>query len=146
MYFVLFIYILNCFSIRHLDAINELNTEYSHIVQEIPAQEDSDEEGMSGVNVDFPYKFLFGSQEFPCAIQGIGEMRTSWVGQQGVLEIKRTVSEQKTAQQVKSLSSDIKKLASTCYKAFEKAGLLTSEDEVIKGAVELCQIHIRKIP
>lgn len=124
--------------------LNELRAEYCHDVQEMPAQEDTDD--MSGVEVDSPYKFLFESQEFPCDIQGIGEICTSWVGQQGVLEIKRTVSERKTAQEVKTLSSDIKKLASNCYRAFEKAGLLNSEDEVIKGAVELCQTHIQKLP
>ena len=124
--------------------VNELRAEYCHGVQEIPAQEDTDD--MSGVEVDSPYKFLLESQEFPCDIQGIGEIRTSWVGQQGVLEIKRTVSERKTAQEVKTLSSDIKKLASNCYRAFEKAGLLNSEDEImIKGAVELCQTHISEI-
>ena len=124
--------------------LNELRALYCHGVQEIPAQEDTDD--MSGVEVDSPYKFLFESQEFPCDIQGIGEICTSWIGQQGVLEIKRTVSERKTAQEVKTLSSDIKKLASNCYRAFEKAGLLNSEDEVIKGAVELCQTHIQKLP
>lgn len=124
--------------------LSQLKAQYCHTIQETTSQEDSDD--MSGVVVDSPYKVLFESQEFPFEIQGIGEIRTSWIGQQGVLEIKRTVSEQKTAQQVKTLSSDLKKLACNCHKAFEKAGLLDSEDEVIKSAVELCQAHLQKLP
>ena len=79
--------------------LNELRAQYCHGVQEIPAQEDTDD--MSGVEVDSPYKFLFESQEFPCDIRGIGEICTSWVGQQGVLEIKRTVSERKQHKRLK---------------------------------------------
>ena len=124
--------------------LSKLKAQYCHTVQETTSQEDSDD--MSGIAVDSPYKVLFESQEFPCEIQGIGEIRTSWIGQQGVLQIKRTVSEQKIAQQVKTLSSDLKRLACNCHKAFEKAGLLDSEDEVIKSAVELCQTHLQKLP
>ena len=86
--------------------------------------------------MDSPYKVLFQSQEYPWDIQGTGEMRTSWIGQQGVVEIKRTMWLKQ--------SNDKKKLESSCYKAFKKAGLLMSESKSIKVAVELC--HIQKLP
>jgi hypothetical protein len=59
-----------------------------------------------------------------------------------VQSFKRKVAEERSTDQVRSLSSDLKKLASTCHKAFEVAGLINSKQEAVKDTVELCKLHL----
>ena len=105
----------------------------------------NDEDDLSGVEVDSPHKTLSTAQEFPCELPGVGVVRTRWVGQRGVSDIRRSISQQMSEEQgraIQTLSNDIKKLASTCHKAFEVAGLLDSADEQIQCAVALCKCHL----
>ncbi len=120
--------------------LNQLKAKYEHHGVSSLTQEDT--EDMSGIEIDSPHKVLSTSNEFPCILQGIGELRTLWIGQKGVQSIKRKVAEERSTDQVRSLSSDLKKLASTCHKAFEVAGLINSEQEAVKDAVELCKLHL----
>ena len=119
----------------------QLESKYGDQVPQITTSVDD----LSGVEVESPHKSLSTAQEFPCELPGVGVVSTAWIGQKGVSDIRRSISQQMSAEQgraIRTLSNDIRKLASTCHKAFEVAGLLNSADEQIQCAVALCKSHL----
>lgn len=38
----------------------------------------------SGLEIVSPHKVVSTRQQFPCIIEGIGELRTAWIGHKGV--------------------------------------------------------------
>jgi len=42
---------------------------------------------MSGVEMISPQREMAKAHQFPCSIEGVGDVRTSWIGQQGVILI-----------------------------------------------------------
>ena len=39
---------------------------------------------MSGLEIVSPHKATSGVQKLPCTVEGVGEIRSSWIGQKGV--------------------------------------------------------------
>ena len=125
-----------------ISLLEQLECKYG---DQVPQPTTTNDDDMSGVEVESPHKSLSTAQEFPCELPGVGVVRTAWIGQKGVSDIRRTISQQMSAEQgraIRTLSNDIRKLASTCHKAFEVAGLLDSADEHIQQAVHLCKSHL----
>ena len=97
---------------------------------------------MSGVEVVSPHKLMAAARESPCTIPGIGDLRTSWIGQKGVCDIQRKLLEKDARSQIKAVTTELAVLAKECMKAFEVAGLITSDEPQIKKAVDLCSSYI----
>ena len=89
-----------------------------------------------------PHKYIAVAQEFPCTIEGIGNVQTSWIGQRGVLEIQRKIVEEEAQSAIHTKSSELKLLARECLKAFEQAGLKNSELSQVQMAVNMCSSYV----
>ena len=81
-------------------------------------------------------------KELPCNISGIGDVRTSWIGQKGIEEIRKEMAHKQLYTEAKVKCNELRVLASECLKAFRAAGLENSEDVQIRKALKLCQSHL----
>lgn len=45
----------------------------------------------SGLEIQSPHKLVSTQQQFPCTIEGIGELRTAWIGHKGVCILHRAI-------------------------------------------------------
>ena len=97
----------------------------------------TNESDMSGVEiVSRPV-----SAECPCNISGIGNICTSWVGQKGIGDIKKKIEDEQEESEVKAKSRELRVLATECLKAFESAGLQSSEICQVRKAMDLCHSY-----
>lgn len=39
---------------------------------------------MSGIEIISPQRAMAKARQFPCSIEGVGDVQTSWIGRQGV--------------------------------------------------------------
>ena len=97
---------------------------------------------MSGIELESPHKLAAAQQQFPCTIAGIGEVKTSWIGERGVEEIQKHISEEQVHSEVRVLANELKVLAAECLNAFESAGLLQSNEPQVCRAIELCHSYL----
>ncbi len=122
--------------------LQEIRKSYPRPSVQAPPHADPVGSDMSGVEMVSPHKLMAAAQEFPCIIPGVGELRTSWIGQKGVCEIQRQLAEERTQSQVKALTSELRVLATECMKAFEAAGLQTDDHPQVSKAVKLCSAYV----
>ena len=57
--------------------------------------DNSEETDASGLGIESPHKALAAANDKPCNIPGVGDVRSMWVGQQGVHEIRNMLEEEK---------------------------------------------------
>lgn len=122
--------------------LEELKRPYPRPSVQAPPHSDPLGSDMSGVEVVSPHKLMAAARESPCSLPGIGELRTSWIGQRGVCDIQRQLVEKEAQSQIKAVKSALGVLARECMKAFETAGVLTSDEPQIRKAIDLCSSYI----
>ncbi len=121
--------------------LDKLERQYPGTIDQTPSADDVASD-MSGVEAVSPHKSMATAHEYPLEIPDIGNVSTSWIGLKGVRDIKRMMEEKATQEQVKALKGELRLLAKECMKAFEVAGVSTSEEPQIKKAVDLCTAHL----
>ena len=78
----------------------------------------------------------------PCNISGIGDIRTSWIGQKGVAEMQEKAAKEQESSRSKTIAQEVKHLAGICIKAFKVAGLQNTQVPEIKAAPSMCQSYV----
>lgn len=62
--------------------IQRSNSEQGILIESTNVQTEPSD--MSGLEIVSPHKATSGVQRLPCTIEGVGEIRSSWIGQRGV--------------------------------------------------------------
>ena len=83
------------------------------------------------------------NETFDANIPGIGPLRSTWIGKIGVQYIQDRYDHIKSEETMKQLNTEIKIMASECLTAFKTAGLLETQDPLIKRAIDMCSIHCK---
>ena len=82
---------------------------------------------VSGIALESPHKSIAVAQDFPCTIEGIGELRTSWIGRKGVQEIQQSKLQEEAQTAVQAKAAEVRAIAAECLKAFKEAGIEHSD-------------------
>ena len=93
---------------------------------------------ISGIELESPHKSIAVAQDFPCNIEGIGDLRTSWIGQKGVKEIQQHKLQEEMQTAVQAKTTEVKFLAVECLRAFKEAKVQNSDLPQVRKAIEMC--------
>ena len=96
---------------------------------------------MSGIELESPHKSIAVAQDFPCNIEGIGDLRTSWTGQKGVQEIQQNKLKEETQTAMQVRATELKVLAVECLRAFMEAGMENSDLSQVQKAIAMYAPH-----
>ena len=105
------------------------------------ATERDHSDDVSGMELESPHKSITVAQDFPVTIEGVGDLRTSWIGQRGVEEIKRTKRKEEDLTAAQTKATEMKVLATECLRAFQEAGLESSDIPQVKKAISMCCLY-----
>lgn len=76
-----------------------------------------------------------------CAIDGVSELCTSWIGQNGICDISNSLAVERCKSEIKDLKKALKTVATECSKAFVAAGMMESVHPQVSKAVHLCSSY-----
>ena len=119
--------------------LNTLKVSFPKAIQQV--QQHATEglgDDISGIELESPHKSIAVAQDFPCNIEGIGDLRTSWIGQNGVKEIQQNKLQAEMQTAVKAKATEVKVLAAQCLRAFEEAKLEDSVLPQVQKAISMC--------
>ena len=95
----------------------------------------------------------------PCIIEGVGEVRTSWIGQRGVcllsgviysqlrmpikqlFEMEQALAKERALSKLDAAKKELQVLAMECRKAFEAVGMEQSQHPQVRKALNLCSSY-----
>ena len=97
---------------------------------------------ISGIELESPHKSIAVAQEFPCNIEGIGDLRTSWIGQSGVKEIQQNRLQEEMQTAVQAKATEVKVLAVQCLRAFKEAKMEDSVLPQVQKAIAMCLPYV----
>ena len=87
----------------------------------------ADDSDMSGIEMESPHKEMATAHDFPCNISEVGEVRSLWIGHKGVCDIVQMRAQELAESKIQTKSSELKELATECFRAFKTAGLSNSK-------------------
>lgn len=114
-----------------------INTPY-----ELPTQSHEEQHQIeSGLEVVSPHKSIAAMEQYDDSLPEIGVISTSWIGYIGKQDLLQKVRDETARAVSKTLHCELRTLVSTCLRAFESAGMLTSESNDVKTAIEMCSSY-----
>ena len=116
--------------------LNTLAVPFPKTSQQVQQQGMGDD--LSGIELESPHKSIAVAQEFPVNIEGIGDLRTLWIGQQGIKDIQQKKLHEETHTVIQAKATDLRALAVECLRPFTDGGLEHSDLPQVQKAINMC--------